>query len=136
LGWRRSLHSFCSHRLSEAADFSPLMSVPWCHLKACVLLLDPPPQEGRKPHAHSDYVRGPINLHGHEAELDVMIEAKAKVRAVAGPPGWEACSPGAAGCVAPLQACSPRASLCGFAGASPASLPRRHSLPQHPCHRR
>lgn len=42
-----------------------------------------PAQAGRKPHAHSDYVRGPINaaaLHGHEGEVDVMIEAKMKAR--------------------------------------------------------
>lgn len=37
-------------------------------------------QEGRKPFAHSDYVRGPINLHGHEDKVDVMIEAKMKAR--------------------------------------------------------
>eukprot|EP00884_Botryococcus_braunii_P001623 jgi/Botrbrau1/11461/Bobra.27_4s0002.1 len=35
-------------------------------------------QEGRKAHAHSDYVSGPINLFGLEAEVDVMIEAKCK----------------------------------------------------------
>lgn len=36
-------------------------------------------QEGRKPHAHSDYVHGPIFLHGMEAKVDVQIEAKCKV---------------------------------------------------------
>ncbi|EFJ50532.1 hypothetical protein VOLCADRAFT_116697 [Volvox carteri f. nagariensis] len=35
-------------------------------------------QEGRRPHAHSDYVSGPINLYGMENEVDVMIESKAK----------------------------------------------------------
>jgi UV DNA damage endonuclease len=39
-------------------------------------------QRGRKPHAHSDYVRGPIFLHGLEAEVDVMIESKCKERAL------------------------------------------------------
>lgn len=39
-------------------------------------------QAGRKPHAHSDYVRGPMGLHGLEGEVDVMIEAKAKERAL------------------------------------------------------
>ncbi|KAK9831028.1 hypothetical protein WJX74_000567 [Apatococcus lobatus] len=35
-------------------------------------------QEGRKPHAHSDYIAGPMNLHGLEKDVDVMIEAKCK----------------------------------------------------------
>ena len=35
-------------------------------------------QEGRKPHAHSDYIAGPMNLHGLEKDIDVMIEAKCK----------------------------------------------------------
>jgi len=39
-------------------------------------------QRGRKPHAHSDYVRGPILLHGLEKEVDVMIESKCKERAL------------------------------------------------------
>jgi len=33
-------------------------------------------QEGRKPHAHSDYVAGPIDVFGKD--VDVMIEAKMK----------------------------------------------------------
>jgi UV DNA damage endonuclease len=37
-------------------------------------------QAGRKPHAHSDYVQGPIFLHGYEGQVEVMIEAKCKVR--------------------------------------------------------
>ncbi|KAL6778268.1 hypothetical protein ACKKBG_A17550 [Auxenochlorella protothecoides x Auxenochlorella symbiontica] len=39
-------------------------------------------QEGRIPHAHSDYIKGPMNLYGLEAEVDVMIEAKAKERSL------------------------------------------------------
>lgn len=39
-------------------------------------------QAGRKPHAHSDYVKGPIFLHGLEADVDVMIESKCKERAL------------------------------------------------------
>ncbi|PSC67605.1 UV damage endonuclease [Micractinium conductrix] len=39
-------------------------------------------QAGRKPHAHSDYVRGPVALHGLEGQVDVMIEAKCKERAL------------------------------------------------------
>lgn len=28
--------------------------------------------------AHSKYIRGPMNLHGLEADVDIMVEAKAK----------------------------------------------------------
>lgn len=35
-------------------------------------------QEGRIPKAHSDYVDGPIRLHGLQGQVDVMIEAKCK----------------------------------------------------------
>lgn len=37
-------------------------------------------QADRKPSAHSDYIHGPMNLHGKEADVDVMIEAKFKER--------------------------------------------------------
>lgn len=39
-------------------------------------------QAGRKPLAHSDFVYGPLDLYGHEADVDVMIEAKAKEQAL------------------------------------------------------
>ena len=50
------------------------------------------------PQAHSDYVLGPISLHGYETDVDVMIESKRKERALlayrwAGPRGgwcWRA----------------------------------------------
>ena len=35
-------------------------------------------QAGRKPHAHSDFVSGPLRLYGLDSEVDVMIESKAK----------------------------------------------------------
>ena len=28
--------------------------------------------------AHSQFIRGPMNLHGHAADVDIMVEAKAK----------------------------------------------------------
>ena len=37
-------------------------------------------QPDRKPFAHSDYIQGPMNLHGKEADVDVMIEAKCMER--------------------------------------------------------
>ena len=37
-------------------------------------------QADRRPFAHSDYIQGPMNLHGKEADVDVMIEAKFKER--------------------------------------------------------
>lgn len=40
-------------------------------------------QEGRKPLAHSDFVQGPLDLYGFDAmKVDIMIEAKAKERAL------------------------------------------------------
>lgn len=33
-------------------------------------------QDDRRASAHSDYIQGPMNLHGKEADVDVMIEAK------------------------------------------------------------
>lgn len=33
-------------------------------------------QDDRRPTAHSDNIYGPMDLHGKEAEVDVMIEAK------------------------------------------------------------
>ena len=40
-------------------------------------------QTGRKPLAHSDFVEGPLNLYGFDvSRVDVMIEAKAKERAL------------------------------------------------------
>jgi len=33
-------------------------------------------QEERRDTAHSDYIQGPMNLHGKERDVDVMIEAK------------------------------------------------------------
>ena len=42
----------------------------------------PRAQAGRKPHAHSDYIKGPIALWGLEGQVDVMVEAKGKELAV------------------------------------------------------
>ena len=39
-------------------------------------------QEGRKPFAHSDFIKGPLRLYGMDTELDIMVEAKCKVRQV------------------------------------------------------
>ena len=40
-------------------------------------------QRGRKPHAHSDYVKGPIRLPEDLKDcVDVMIESKCKERAL------------------------------------------------------
>lgn len=35
-------------------------------------------QEGRPEFAHSDYVHGPFNMFGLEADVDLMVEAKCK----------------------------------------------------------
>lgn len=39
-------------------------------------------QPGRKPHAHSDYIKGPLRLYGKEVEVDVMIESEIKEQAL------------------------------------------------------
>lgn len=39
-------------------------------------------QAGRKPLAHSDYIRGPVTYYGCEDRVDCMIEAKAKEQAL------------------------------------------------------
>lgn len=73
-------HKFCPGELSErdallaAVQTWPRGVRPVVHWSES--------QAGRKPHAHSDYVRGPVYLHGLEGQVDVMIEAKCKERAL------------------------------------------------------
>ncbi|PRW39126.1 UV damage repair endonuclease [Chlorella sorokiniana] len=75
-------HKFCTGGLSERDAFEAAIRTwpegvrPVCHWSDS--------QAGRKPHAHSDYVRGPLTLHGWEDRVDVMIEAKCKERALLG----------------------------------------------------
>jgi UV DNA damage endonuclease len=46
--------------------------VHWSEMPEC------PERQRTHPHAHSAFVYGPIHLYGREAEVDVMIESKAK----------------------------------------------------------
>ncbi|DBA81748.1 TPA: hypothetical protein ACH3X1_007483 [Trebouxia sp. C0004] len=67
-------HRFCSGDWSEqeaffkAVDTWPKGIRPVVHWSES--------QEERRDTAHSDYIQGPMNLHGKERDVDVMIEAK------------------------------------------------------------
>ncbi|GLC43785.1 hypothetical protein PLESTB_000907700 [Pleodorina starrii] len=69
-------HRFCTGGLSEEAAFRLALSTWPTGVRPIVHWSES--QEGRRPHAHSDYISGPINLYGMEQEVDVMIESKAK----------------------------------------------------------
>ncbi|PNH11288.1 UV-damage endonuclease [Tetrabaena socialis] len=69
-------HRFCTGGLSEEAAFRLALGTWPAGVRPVVHWSES--QEGRRPHAHSDYISGPINLYGLEKEVDVMIESKAK----------------------------------------------------------
>ena len=78
-------HSFCTGDLSEEEALKVAIST-WGDIKPVVHYSESRAIEYKnpkiRPHAHSDYVNGPINDYG--CDLDVMIEAKAKELALAG----------------------------------------------------
>ncbi|KXZ55904.1 hypothetical protein GPECTOR_2g1455 [Gonium pectorale] len=69
-------HRFCAGGLSEEAAFRLALRTWPTGVRPIVHWSES--QEGRRPHAHSDFISGPINLYGMEGEVDVMIESKAK----------------------------------------------------------
>lgn len=75
-------HKFCHDNVSEdEALFAA--SLTWGNVKPVVHYSESRSEEFGircKPQAHSDYIKGPINLHGFD--VDVMIEAKQKELAV------------------------------------------------------
>ncbi|GAB4823765.1 hypothetical protein N2152v2_010811 [Parachlorella kessleri] len=73
-------HKFCTGGLTEEEAFKAALKTWPAGIRPVVHWSESQP--GRKPHAHSDYVRGPIFLHGLEADVDVMIEAKCKEQAL------------------------------------------------------
>lgn len=73
-------HRFCPGSLTEEQAFKAAIKTWPAGVRPVVHWSES--QAGRKPHAHSDYVRGPIYLHGLERDVDVMIEAKAKEQAL------------------------------------------------------
>ncbi|KAL4853397.1 UV-damage endonuclease [Chlorella vulgaris] len=63
-------HRFCPGSLSEKEALEAAMKTWPAGIRPVVHWSES--QEGRKPFAHSDYVRGPINLHGHEDKVDEL----------------------------------------------------------------
>ncbi|KAG2451514.1 hypothetical protein HYH02_004112 [Chlamydomonas schloesseri] len=69
-------HRFCTGGLTEEQAFRTALATWPPGVRPVVHWSES--QAGRRPHAHSDYVSGPIYLYGMEKEVDVMIESKAK----------------------------------------------------------
>lgn len=74
-------HQFCPGRQTQQEAFETAIRtwpagvrpvVHWSEMPEC------PERQRTHPHRHSAFVYGPIHLYGREAEVDVMIESKAK----------------------------------------------------------
>ena len=78
-------HGFCTGGLTEKEALEVAIST-WGNIKPVVHYSESRAEEKKdakiRPHAHSDYVNGPIDDYGYD--LDVMIEAKAKELALFG----------------------------------------------------
>jgi UV DNA damage endonuclease len=78
-------HSFCTGGLSEKDALEVAIST-WGEIKPVVHYSESRAEEKQdskiRPHAHSDFVNGPIDDYGYD--LDVMIEAKMKELALFG----------------------------------------------------
>ena len=76
-------HGFCTGGLSEKEALEIAIST-WGDIKPVVHYSESRSEEKKdakiRPHAHSDYVNGPVDDYGYD--LDVMIEAKAKEMAL------------------------------------------------------
>jgi UV DNA damage endonuclease len=72
-------HGFCTGDLTEKQALEMAIST-WGDIKPVVHYSESRAEEKKdakiRPHAHSDYVNGPVDDYGYD--LDVMIEAKAK----------------------------------------------------------
>lgn len=78
-------HQFCPGSMSQKDAFEASLStwpadvrpvVHWSEVPEC------PERRRLHPHSHSNFVYGPINLFGHEEDVDVMIESKAREAAL------------------------------------------------------
>lgn len=78
-------HGFCTGELSEKEALEVAIST-WSDIKPVVHYSESRAEEKKdakiRPHAHSDYVDGPVDDYGYD--LDVMIEAKMKELALFG----------------------------------------------------
>lgn len=78
-------HQFCDGGQSQQDAFETALTTWPSHVRPVVHWSEMPecPERQRThPYAHSNFVYGPINLYGHEEEVDVMIESKAKEAAL------------------------------------------------------
>lgn len=73
-------HKFCPGEMTEEEAFRAAIATWPAGVRPVVHWSES--QAGRRPHAHSDYIKGPIRLHGCDGEVDVMIESKAKEKAL------------------------------------------------------
>ncbi|KAF8070876.1 mus-18 [Scenedesmus sp. PABB004] len=71
-------HKFNSGGLSEDAALRAAAATWPAGVRPVVHWSESPEDPSKKRHAHSEYVDGPMDLHGLEAEVDVMIESKGK----------------------------------------------------------
>lgn len=71
-------HKFCPGDWSEQEAFSRALETWPQGIRPAVHWSES--QEGRRDSAHSDYIQGPMNLHGRERDVDVMVEAKCMER--------------------------------------------------------
>jgi UV DNA damage endonuclease len=78
-------HGFCTGELSEKEALEVAIST-WGDIKPVVHYSESRAEEKKdakiRPHAHSDFVNGPVDDYGYD--LDVMIEAKMKELALFG----------------------------------------------------
>jgi UV DNA damage endonuclease len=69
-------HRFCPGGLSEEEAFKAAVATWPEGIRPVVHWSES--QEGRRPSAHSDFVKGPLRLYDLKDKVDVMIEAKGK----------------------------------------------------------
>lgn len=71
-------HRFCQGELTEEQAFKAAIATWPEGVRPQVHWSEEPEDPEKVRRAHSKYIRGPMNLHGHDADVDIMVEAKAK----------------------------------------------------------
>eukprot|EP00891_Asterochloris_glomerata_P009145 jgi/Astpho2/9145/e_gw1.00135.16.1_t len=71
-------HKFCTGDWSEEEAFKRAIATWPKDVRPMVHWSESPEDPMKVRSAHSMFIRGPMNLHGEEANVDVMVEAKAK----------------------------------------------------------
>jgi UV DNA damage endonuclease len=75
-------HKFCTGDLTEEQAFKMAIATWPKDVRPMVHWSESPEDPAKPRHAHSDFIKGPMNLYGHEADIDVMVEAKSKEETV------------------------------------------------------